>query len=119
MIVSTPYETLGRTGALDEFFGSGAPHGATSIVGDCNQDGALDLSDVICLLGHLFQGNPQSLPCTSTAANRALMDCNEDNGVDLSDAIYKLAFLFQGGLPPKQGEGCIEIVDCPQSQGCP
>ena len=46
-------------------------------------------------------------------------DNNGDGGIDLSDAIYKLAFLFQGGLPPKQGEGCIEIVDCPQSQGCP
>jgi len=89
-----------------------------SLPGDCNQDGTVDLSDVICLLGHLFQGNPASLPCSTPAANLALMDCNQDGGIDLSDAIYKLAWLFQGCPPPEQGVGCIELVDCPQNQGC-
>jgi hypothetical protein len=152
LIVSTPFDTLGRTGTLNEFFGSGIQRGAcqlgggtcevltaedcatqggsydgngtvcagtANIAGDCNQDGTLDLSDVVCLLGHLFQGNPENLPCTSTAANLTLMDCNQDGGADLSDAIYKLAFLFQGGPPPEQGGSCIEIADCPQNQGCP
>jgi hypothetical protein len=101
------------------YAGDGTGCGASNIPGDCNQDGALDLSDVICLLGHLFQGNPSSLPCSTTPANLLLMDCNQDGGIDLSDAIFKLAFLFQGGLPPLQGQGCIDIVDCPQNQGCP
>jgi hypothetical protein len=89
-----------------------------NIPGDCNQDGTLDLSDVVCLLGHLFQGNPEELPCATTAANLALMDCNQDGGTDLSDAIYKLAFLFQGGPPPDQGDDCTEVAGCPQNQGC-
>jgi len=93
--------------------------GLMSRAGDCNNDGALDLSDVICLLGHIFQGSPASLPCNTAAANLALMDSNRDGGVDLSDAIYKLTYLFQGGAPPEQGEGCIVMVDCPQNPGCP
>ena len=91
----------------------------SNIPGDCNQDGAFDLSDVIHLLGFLFQGNPESLPCSTEEANLALMDCNQDGGIDLSDAVYKLAFLFQGSPPPVQGEGCIEIADCPQNPDCP
>ena len=87
--------------------------------GDCNQDGALDLSDAVCLLDHLFQNTPPVLPCSTAAANNTLMDCNDDGAIDLSDAIYKLTFLFQGGPAPAQGERCIVIAGCPQDQGCP
>ena len=90
-----------------------------NIPGDCNQDGAFDLSDVIHLLGFLFQGNPEDLPCRTLAANLLLMDCNQDGGIDLSDAVYKLAFLFQGGPPPVPGDGCTEMAGCPQNQACP
>ena len=101
----------------NKYFGSGVN---AQVAADCNQDGVVDLSDVVCLLGHLFQGSPEELPCETTAANLALMDCNQDGGVDLSDAIYKLAFLFQGGPEPVQGSsGCIPIPDCPQNSGCP
>jgi hypothetical protein len=89
-----------------------------SLPGDCNQDGTLDLSDVVCLLGHLFQGSPALLPCNSQAGNLTLMDCNQDGSVDLSDAIYNLAYLFQGGPPPVNGAACIEM-DCPPNPGCP
>ena len=100
-----------------QFFTQSAS-GTTQIPGDCNQDGALDLSDVVCLLGHLFQGNPSSLPCSTEDATKTLLDCNGDGSIDLSDAIFKLTFLFQGGLPPEGGEGCIAIPDCPQNAGC-
>jgi len=98
--------------------------GADNIAGNCNNDDSLDLSDVICLLGHLFQGKPAVLPCGTAASGAgapdlALMNVNTDTSIDLSDGIYLLAFLFQGGPPPEQGEGCITIVDCPQSPGCP
>jgi len=86
--------------------------------GDCNQDGELDLSDVICLLGHLFQGTPENLPCSTDAANLGLMDCNQDGGIDLSDAIYKLAFLFQGGPGLVAGSTCISIGNCPENSDC-
>ena len=109
----------GTQGGAYQGDGTSCPAGTSNIPGDCNQDGAFDLSDVICLLGHLFQGNPSMLPCSTTAGNLLLMDCNNDGGVDLSDAIYKLNFLFQGGLPPVQGQGCVPMADCPQNTGCP
>ena len=90
-----------------------------NIPGDCNQDGTFDLSDVVHLLGFLFQGTPAALPCSTDEANLALLDCNQDGGVDLSDAIYKLAFLFQGGTPPPQEAGCTVIPNCPPNQACP
>ena len=99
--------------------GTACSAAASNIPGDCNQDGTLDLSDVIHLLGFLFQGSPASLPCSTQAANLALMDCNQDGGLDLSDAVYKLAFLFSGGPPSVQGQGCMAIADCPQNAGCP
>ena len=100
------------------FIPCAGPEGS-QLAGDCNQDGAVDLSDVVCLLGHLFQGNPEDLPCGTDTANLGLMDCNQDGGTDLSDAIYKLAFLFQGGPPPDLGTACFGIPDCPQNPACP
>jgi len=58
--------------------------------GDCNQDGTTDLSDAVCLLGHLFQAMPPNLPCeggtVTDAGNVALLDSNGDASIDLSDA---------------------------------
>ena len=101
----------------DAWEGNAAPMDAT-IPGDCNNDGEVDLSDVVCLLGHLFQSNPEFLPCASAVANLGLIDCNQDGVIDLSDAIYKLAFLFQGGSAPVAGTECFSILDCPANQGC-
>ena len=93
--------------------------GGSQLPGNSNQDTSLDLSDVVTLLGFLFQGRPASLPCSTDAANLAFLDVNTDTAIDLSDGIFLLAFLFQGGPPPDQGPSCITIVDCPQSPGCP
>src|SRR5262249_2736595 len=61
--------------------------------GDANQDGHLDLSDVVKVVSVLFLGDP--LPGCETA-----MDLNADGQVDISDAIYGLSFLFAGGPAP-------------------
>ena len=120
--ILTEAECMAQGGTYE---GDDTSCGTSNIPGDCNQDGAFDLSDVICLLGHLFQGNPTMLPCgttagTATAAELNLMDSNNDDGIDLSDAIYNLAFLFQGSPPPFAGQGCVEIVPgCPQNTSCP
>jgi len=81
------------------------------IPGDCNEDGALDLSDAVCLLGHVFLGTPAVLPCTP-AAGTLLVDWNDDGFVDLSDAVYGLTYLFNGGPPHELGELCTPIVGC-------
>lgn len=104
--------TTGEGACTEEYIQGGAGQRP----GDCNQDGALDISDSICLLGFLFLGEPGSLPCGSGSArdpeNIALLNVNADLGVDLSDGIYILAFLFQGGAPPAAGTACIEISGC-------
>ena len=88
------------------------PVGGRQRPGDCNEDGNLDLSDLICLLGFLFLGSPNALPCNSAAAGTTVMDSNNDGAVNRSDAVYKLGFLFQGGPPPEPGTDCILVADC-------
>ena len=116
--ILTKADCLIQSGTYDGD-GTACPAGASNLPGDCNQDGTFDLSDVVHLLGSLFQDSPEDLPCNTVAANLALLDCNQYDGIDLSDAVYKLAFLFQGGPAPAQGSGCTAIVGCPQNQGCP
>ena len=93
------------------------PAGGGQLPGDCNQDSQLDISDAVCLLGHLFLGSPQDLPCAdgevTNTANRELMNLNGDRSVDLTDAIHVLRYLFQGGPGPAGGASCLPIVDCP------
>ncbi len=73
------------------------------IPGDCNLDGALNISDPVCLLGHLFLGNPDSLPCGTGGVehegNIQLLDWHGDGAIDLSDAIASLSFQFLGTAP--------------------
>lgn len=54
----------------------------------------MDISDAIGLLGFLFLGSPQALPCgdgtAGDPANRALADWNDAGRLDLSDAVGPL-----------------------------
>jgi hypothetical protein len=87
--------------------------------GDANQDGALDLSDAIWILGHLFLGTSAALPCEGGTASRpgpgdlALVDVNGDGAIDLSDPVRILGFLFLGSGPPALGTACVPIPGCP------
>jgi hypothetical protein len=97
--------------------------GGLRIPGDANQDGLLDLSDAIWLLGHLFLGTEPSLPCDGGTASSpgpgalALVDVNGDGGIDLSDGVSILGFLFLGGDPPALGTECTRMIGC--SDLCP
>jgi len=112
-----------------------AVHGAATapagdhrlLPGDCNTDGAVDLSDAICLLGFLFLGTPKSLPCGDGTAldpgNDSLLNWNADATIDVSDAIGLLGWLFLGGPPhslavPGDPEACVAIAGCPDSSDC-
>ncbi len=87
--------------------------------GDSNLDGKVNISDVIHLLGLLFLGSPDSLPCGEGGAadpsNRALADWNGEAGVDLTDAVALLGWLFQGGPPHVLGTACRPIDGCPDA----
>lgn len=68
---------------------SGAPR---FLRGDCDDDGAVDISDASCVLNWLFLGAsaPRCVATTNT---------NGDADVDISDATYLLNHLFLGGPP--------------------
>jgi ELWxxDGT repeat protein len=86
--------------------------------GDANQDGKLDLSDAIWLLGHLFLGSHPELPCEGGSASSPgpgaleVVDVNGDGGIDISDAVSALSFLFLGSKPPALGTECTRISGC-------
>jgi hypothetical protein len=85
---------------------------------DINQDGRLDISDGLCLLGFLFgAGGRFLLPCGDgtirNPANLALIDANQDGRIDISDAILVFGHLFLGHRPPVLGKECVFIDGCP------
>lgn len=106
---------LGSPG-IDE---SGTGPAGMQLPGDLNQDARLDLSDGIALLGYLFLGSSEGLPCGDgqfgDASNRALVDSNGDGTVNLSDAVHLLNYLFLGGAPPALGTECVPIPGCPDA----
>jgi hypothetical protein len=61
--------------------------------GDPNDDGNIDITDGIYILGYLFQGGPGPT-CAESA------DADDSGAIDITDGIYLLHFLFQGGPAP-------------------
>lgn len=97
------------------------------IPGDCNDDGIVDISDGICVLGALFLGVPASLPCgeESGPGNISLLDWEGDGSIDLSDGISIFLYLFDDGPPHAlvgggtESSGCVPILGCERSTACP
>jgi hypothetical protein len=70
--------------------------------GDCNDDGQVNITDGINLLGLLFLGSRAPL-CEDAC------DANDSDALDISDPIFILNYLFQGGAPlppPRIEDGC-------------
>ena len=61
--------------------------------GDCNEDGAVNVSDAPCTLNWLF-GGAAAPTCV------AALDTNGDAVVNIADAVALLNFLFAGGSAP-------------------
>jgi hypothetical protein len=62
--------------------------------GDSNEDGKVDIADVVFALSFLFLGGEKP-PCLAAA------DANDDGQLDIADGVYVLAFLFMGGADPR------------------
>ena len=85
--------------------------------GDGDSSGAINITDPIVLLTHLFLGGaPPS--CLDAA------DVDDSGTLNITDAIYNLTFLFLGGsAPPAPFPDCgidptIDGLDCVANPGC-
>jgi hypothetical protein len=87
--------------------------------GDANDDGTIDVSDAVAVLGFLFLGVPRVLGCDASA------DIERDGLIDVSDAIRLLAYLFLGARePPAPFRACgfdtePSVLGCEGFAGCP
>ncbi len=88
------------------------------IAGDINQDGKMNITDVIGYVRYLFVGDGLTLPCggggSAEASNLLLLSTNGDFLIDASDAVYNLTYLFLEGPAPTQGIACLAIAECPE-----
>jgi plastocyanin len=81
---------------LDTIFVNGAPPACTTC-GDANSDGAVDISDAVFLISHIFSGGAAPGDCNYPKGKG---DANGDGTVDISDAVYLISRIFSGGPPP-------------------
>jgi len=79
--------------------------------GDCSGDRAIDLTDAIALLSHLFQGAEEPR-CLSAC------DSNDDGTLDLSDAVRTLGHLFLGGEALRAPRGACGEDPTADALGC-
>ena len=83
---------------------------------DCNQDGALNIADAVCIFEVLFLAERTDFPCGDGSpgheANLALFDWQPDGSVNLSDGIRALQHLVLGGPPHTMGSECVTTSDC-------
>ena len=84
--------TLPELGPACEFFVDGFP-APRFLRGDANDDGEVDISDSLFILGCKFLG-------TGCPGCRDAGDLNDSGDMDISDAVHGLNFLFSGGPPP-------------------
>ena len=87
--VGAAFEELLELNAPELSFDVLEPHNARFLRGDSNDDGQVDVSDAVAVLGYLFQGG--EAPYCADAA-----DANDDGSVDIGDSIVILRSLFQG-----------------------
>lgn len=83
--------------------------------GDCNADGSRNISDMVYLVGYLFESDP-SPECLDAC------DTNDDGSLGLADAVHGLNTIFMGplvfpepdfcGVDPTQDSLSCEIGHC-------
>ncbi len=95
------------------------------LAGDANQDGDVNVSDIITGIKLLFptffllDRSPASPPCATDAGNVAVLDVNGDAALSAADLLYLAQYLFGGGPAPVGGV-CIRVpeADCDENAAC-
>ena len=92
---ATDLAFYGRWGEAVFFLRNRSPCARKAVVfrrGEVNQDGKINVADVLSLLAASFAG--AELQCSDAA------DANDDGKLNIADPIYLLQYLFRGGDPP-------------------
>lgn len=76
----------------------------TSICGDANRDGTVNVSDAVHIINYVFVGGDPPLPMEAG-------DCNCDTVVNVSDAVWLINYVFVGGNAPCDTDG-DSLPDC-------
>ena len=63
--------------------------GSSTMRGDVNGDGSVNISDVTALIDYLLSGNPSGVNVTAA-------DCNQDSSVNISDVTALIDYLLSG-----------------------
>ena len=69
--------------------------GETFVCGDVNNDGIINVGDIVYLLNYLYKQpwpDPVPYPCVG--------DVNNDDVVELGDIVYLINYVFRAGPPP-------------------
>lgn len=66
----------------------------SSIYGDVNADGTIDIGDVVYLINYLFRTGPEPDPVF-------IGDANGDDVVDIGDIVHVVNYLYRSGPPPQ------------------
>ena len=66
----------------------------STIAGDVNASGEINISDIVMLIGYMFQSGPPPVP------NVLAGDVNCDVKINVSDLVYLVSYMFQQGNPP-------------------
>jgi hypothetical protein len=84
--------------------------------GDANDNGAIDIDDVVYLISYIFSGGLAPTPYP-VASGDATCDCT----VDIDDIVYLIAYIFSGGPPPcswaEWGSSCGGPLGCGDDGG--
>ena len=80
------------------------------VTGDCDASGAIDISDLWCMVSYMFLGGER--PCVLAA-----LDVNGNETLpNISDLVYLVQYLFMGGpepLCPGEGSPAPKVVTLP------
>jgi hypothetical protein len=85
--------TSADTGSYPDYYDFATIKYIQFVCGDVNQDGVVDIADVVYMVNYLFIDGPAPDPIQAG-------DVNGDGVVDIADAVYLINYLFIEGPPP-------------------
>jgi len=68
-------------------------HNETTLAGDANGDGQVNIGDAVFIITYVFRGGPAPDPLSSG-------DANCDAKINVGDAVYIVTYIFRGGPAP-------------------